>query len=334
MLKKILKSTFISIGVALGLVIFICLGIIVNGSCLKIYNNNGKDYSSWMKNINDETLINEIVIPGSHDAGSYTMVWLGETQQFSIEQQLEMGVRYFDLRVNKKSDNEYVIFHSIINGVEFLPILETIKNFIIENPTETLLLDFQHFEGSSQSDVYNFITQYLFNNNLLVVNDTQQSDLDFISNLKLKDARGKCIIFWGDRNNDLSNYIFLRNNDTCSNSNMTLNSYYESNFHYKNFDYLVDNGYPIYFENIINKIETEHKGIFVLQSQLTDKNLIFGPFSKEKANAKKISQTITSFKDSENLKYLNVIMRDFLDFKKCEEIINLNYYKNLTTTLL
>ena len=48
-----------------------------------------------MANIKDETLVNEIVMPGSHDAGSYGMVWLGETQQFSIDEQLQMGVRYF-----------------------------------------------------------------------------------------------------------------------------------------------------------------------------------------------------------------------------------------------
>lgn len=325
-MKKVFKIIGLSIGFILTLIILICLGIIINGSCLKTYNNHNKDYSNWMSYIKDDTLINEIVMPGSHDAGSYKMIWLGETQQFTIDQQLEMGVRYFDIRVNKKG-SEYVILHSIINGVDFLPILESIKNFIIENPTETLLLDFQHFEGGSQNDVYNFITEYLYNNKLLVENNTNLSDLEFISKLKIKDTRGKCIIFWGDRSSDLSNYIFLRNNDECTNTGMSLNSYYVSDYHYNDFDYLVDNGYPVYFENIINKINTEQKGIFVLQAQLTDGNLIFGPYSKEKTNSKKISNIITSFKSDERLQYLNVIMRDFLDINKCEEIINLNYYK-------
>ena len=251
MIKKILKITFSSIGALLGLVIIVCLGIIINGSCMKIYKDD-KDYSSWMENIHDDTLVNEIVMPGSHDAGSYTMVWLGETQQFDIDKQLEMGTRYFDIRVNK-IDDEYVIFHSIINGVKFLPMLESIKNFVIENPTETLLLDFQHFSGGSQNDVYNFITEYLYNNGLVVENNTQLSDLEFISQLKLKDARGKCIIFWGDRSEDLSNYVFLRNNDECTYSGMSLNSYYVSDYHYNDYAYLIENGYPVYFDNIINK---------------------------------------------------------------------------------
>lgn len=326
-----MKKTFKIIGISfvglLGVIILFCLIVIANGSCMKIYKNHGKDYSDWMSNVKDETLVNEIIMPGSHDAGSYNMVWLGETQQFNIADQLEMGVRYFDIRVNK-IDDKYVIFHSIINGVDFLPILETIKEFIINNPTETLLLDFQHFNGNSQEGVYKYIKQYLYDNNLLVVNDTELSDLEFISNLKMKDARGKCVIFWGDRSNDISNFIFLRNNDDCSYMNMSLNSYYVSEYHYKNIDYLVENGYPVYFENIENKITNEHKGIFILQAQLTDGNLIFGPYSKEKLNDKRISKVINSFKDDERIKYLNVIMRDFLDINKCEEIINLNTYKD------
>ena len=325
-MKKILKIIGLTLGGLVTLVLIVYLGIIINGTCFKTYNNYGIDNSTWMANIKDDVLINEIVMPGSHDAGSYKMVWLGETQQFTIDEQLQMGVRYFDIRVNKKED-KYVIFHSIINGVEFLPILESIKNFIINNPTEVLLLDFQHFEGNSQNDVYNFITEYLYNNNLLVENNTKLSDLEFISNLKLKDARGKCIIFWGDRSMDLSNYIFLRNNDDCSHENMSLNSYYISDYHYKDIAYLVENGYPKYFDNIQNKIARESKGIFVLQAQLTDGNLIFGPYSKEKTNNKKISEVIKNFKNDEKLTYLNVIMRDFLDIEKCEEIINLNNYK-------
>lgn len=325
-MKRILKIVGLTLGGLVALVLIVCLGIIINGTCFKTYNNHGIDNSAWMANLKDDVLINEIVMPGSHDAGSYKMVWLGETQQFAIDEQLQMGVRYFDIRVNKKED-KYVIFHSIINGVKFLPILESIKNFIINNPTEVLLLDFQHFQGNSQNGVYNLITEYLYNNNLLVENNTKLSDLEFISNLKLKDARGKCIIFWGDRSKDLSNYIFLRNNDDCSHENMSLNSYYVGDYHYKDIAYLVENGYPKYFDNIQNKIARESKGIFVLQAQLTDGNLIFGPYSKEKTNNKKISEVIKNFKKDEKLTYLNVIMRDFLDIEKCEEIIDLNNYK-------
>ena len=333
MINKIIRIAKIVIASLLSILIVSFLIIFVNGTCLDKYDDQDKDFRFWMEYIHNDTLLSNVVMPGSHDAGSYDMVWLGETQQYDIQKQIDMGVRYFDLRVNKV-DGKLVIFHSVINGVEFLPILEKIKRFISYNPSETLLLDFQHFKGGSQTDVYNLITEYLYNENLLVVNDTHKSDLEFISQLKMSEVRGKCIIFWGDRSSDLSNYVVLRNNDECSNSGMSLNSYYVSEYHYKDYNYLVKNGYPIYFDNIKNKMKNEHKGIFVLQAQLTDGNLIFGPYSKEKTNQKKISEVITSFKDSEDLQYLNVIMRDFLDVNKCEEIINLNYYKGNCDNLI
>ena len=326
MIKKVLKTIGVVFLGLISLVIVICLLIILNGTNFESYHTPTESLENWMEELDDDILVKDIIMPGSHDAGSYGMVWLGETQHLTIDQQLEIGTRYFDLRVNKLED-DYVIFHSIINGTRFLPILESIKSFIETHPTETLLLDFQDFEGNSQEDVYKFITEYLYNNDLLVVNDKNIDDIDFIENLTLKESRGKCIIFWGDRSGDLSNYIFLRNNDECTNGNMSLNSYYVSDYHYNDIDYLVENGYPVYFDNIKDKINNEGKGIFVLQGQLTDGNLIFGPYSKEKVNTKRISEIINSFKDDDRLKYLNVIIRDFLDINKCQEIINLNYYK-------
>ena len=104
-MKKIIKTSLISLALIMSLVISFCLGVIINGSCFATLDKNFNDNSKWMKNINDEVLVNEIIMPGSHDAGSYKMVWLGETQQFSIEKQLQMGVRYFDIRVNKVDNN-------------------------------------------------------------------------------------------------------------------------------------------------------------------------------------------------------------------------------------
>ena len=57
--------------------------------------------------------------------------------------------------------------------------LESIKEFIINNPSETLLLDFQHFEGNSQNDVYNFITEYLYKNLFACPNCKEIHSLQF-----------------------------------------------------------------------------------------------------------------------------------------------------------
>ncbi|MDD6302275.1 MAG: phosphatidylinositol-specific phospholipase C domain-containing protein [Bacillales bacterium] len=320
----------ISLGCVATLIGGFSIGIILNGTNFEKYKKTS--YNDWMKYIEEDTNINDIVIPGSHDAGTYSMSWLGKTQSFSIKEQLQIGVRYFDIRVNKKSENDYVIFHSIINGVNFLPIIEDIKEFIINNPSETLLLDFQHFKNDSQEGVCSYIKQYLYDEELVVQNNTSLDDLSFISNLKLKDTRGKCIIFWGDRKMaESSNYLFARNNDTCSYGGMSLDSYYDSSFHKdlssKEF---IDTAIPFYIEKIKEKKEKEwNKGIFVLQTQLTDGKLIFGPWSKEKRHKDNVSNYIVNLKNSKDLAIINIIMRDFLNKEKSEEIIKLNMDKGL-----
>lgn len=75
-MKKIFKILLLILCSILSLLIIFALGIIINGSCFDSYQNT-KDNSNWMENIKDDTLVNEIVMPGSHDAGSYGMVWLG-----------------------------------------------------------------------------------------------------------------------------------------------------------------------------------------------------------------------------------------------------------------
>lgn len=326
-MKKVIKIILISLGSLIALLLAFLLFLIINGSCNLKYENEAEKFPDWMKEIKDETYLHQVVIPGSHDAGSSGMNWLGETQNYSIKEQLEIGVRYFDLRVND-NNGKLVIYHSIINGQEFIPILEDIKEFIKNHPSEILLLDFQHFKNGSEDEVFELVTNYLYNDNLLVVNEKNISDLEFITTLKVKDARGKCIVFWGDRSNDLSNYLFLRNNDTGTKKEMCLDSYYFDTYHKKNVKTLIEQ-FPQYFEKIQDKVENELRGIFVLQAQLTDGALIFGPWSREKVGDKKISAYINSLSNSSLLADVNVIMRDFMTAKKTGEIIRLNYYKEI-----
>ena len=83
MIKKIIKFTLLSV---LILVVGFVLGVLLNGINFSRFKEEVL-YTDWMKNISDETYLNDIVIPGSHDAGSYDMVWLGETQKYTIKDQ-------------------------------------------------------------------------------------------------------------------------------------------------------------------------------------------------------------------------------------------------------
>lgn len=324
MIKKILMLLLIIPALFLAGV----LGLYLNGACR--YKNHVADeaLSSWMMYIPDETLIKEIAIPGSHDAGTEGMPWPFRTQNYSIGKQLTFGARYFDIRVNK-TEKGYPIFHSSMNGVDFRDVLAQIKEFIKAHPSEVLMLDFQHFKGDSQSDVYEFLSNELDKENLIVHNKTDKNDVEFIGSLTLGEARGKCIIFYGGTENDFSDWVFLRNNDERTKDNMTLDSYYLGKLHRGGHEVLVKEAHPVYFEHLAKKQQENKDGIFVLQCQLTDGKGIFGPWSLERGQERKMGEYVRNLKDSPNLKSINVVMRDFLIPEKCQDIVDLNIAKGL-----
>jgi hypothetical protein len=95
--------------------------------------------------------LREIVIPGSHDAGTYKLYYpvdnnSSKCQQVSVLEQLRAGSRYLDLRAWKASDNEYWMYHGLAwSDVKLVDVLTDIKTFLTESTGEvviaTLLID-------------------------------------------------------------------------------------------------------------------------------------------------------------------------------------------------
>ena len=96
MIKKIL--IILSCILATILVFMICW---VTVQSIQLFNKitTNEFYSTWMGEIKEDTKLKNIVIPGSHDAGSYGMMPQARTQGHDIIDQLKSGARYFDLRV-------------------------------------------------------------------------------------------------------------------------------------------------------------------------------------------------------------------------------------------
>lgn len=279
------------------------------------------ELNQWMAKIPDETLIKNIKIPGSHDAGSIGMLNMACTQSDDIKTQLDKGVRYFDIRVNKVKD-KYVIFHDIINGVEFEPIINDIADFIKNKPTELLILDFQHFKNGSESGVLEIIEKYGLHE-LAIVNDSKLSDLDYIDSIKLSECRGKILFLWGNRGNLFGkNYLFRRDGDHGdTNYDNVSKSYYYSDMQTVASADFIANTLPVYYE----MFKEFNKGLFVLQCQLTGSettNLL----NLERNHAVKMDAYIRDLKSSDLLRYTNIILRDFITTgNKIKDIVMLNF---------
>lgn len=323
MKKKILRiPLFVVAALAVGV-----LALYINGTCGYKGQVADASYSSWMEKMPDETLLRSVKIPGSHDAGTYGMIWPGRTQNYDIATQLSFGARYFDVRVNKTEDG-YRIYHSSLNGVQFSEVLNDIKSFIKEHPSETLLLDFQHFKGGSKADVLEILSEELEKEDLVLHNNTKKSDVEFMHSLTLGEARGKCIIFFGETNDDPSDWIFLRNDDGCTKEDRTLDSFYLGDMHKAGFEKLVGEAHPKYLERLHEKQQSGADCIFILQCQLTDGKLIFGPWPVERGQEKKMDEYVRNLRDSSDFDAINVIMRDYLTPEKCADIIGLNTNKD------
>jgi 1-phosphatidylinositol phosphodiesterase len=98
----------------------------------------------WMTNLPDATLVSDLDIPGTHDSGALfdSPYWsdTAKCQYYGIWDQLNMGVRYLDIRC-RMIDNKFTIHHgAVYQYLNYDDVLTTCKNFLNANPNETIVM--------------------------------------------------------------------------------------------------------------------------------------------------------------------------------------------------
>jgi hypothetical protein len=68
-------------------------------------------------------------------------------QSLSVIDQLNAGIRYFDIRVANKPGTEQLFAVHGLYGPEINSCLDDLSHFLDSNPKEIVLLDFNHFYG-------------------------------------------------------------------------------------------------------------------------------------------------------------------------------------------
>ena len=94
-------------------------------------------------------------------------------QRSNCRRQLELGIRYFDIRLaklapkkNEKNGNEAQDSVRVIHGLfgdEICAILSDIEHFLEKHPGEVVILDFQHIFDFQKDDHLNLV-RYLEKN--------------------------------------------------------------------------------------------------------------------------------------------------------------------------
>lgn len=152
----------------------------------------GAPFAYWMTEMSDtlrDIPLTKLAIPGSHDAGTYSiadgapfspdlpldqlpdfkemllanatlapqvntfMARFARAQSKTITEQLNTGIRYFDLRPgaadNGKGD-ELLIVHSLYGG-NVLNMIDDVARFLAAHPREVVILDISHFTAMSDA---------------------------------------------------------------------------------------------------------------------------------------------------------------------------------------
>ena len=114
------------------------------------YKPQGVDNSQWMKKLDDNRLVADLSLPGSHDACTaegWHNPYLGfayeltaKCQDLTINEQLKVGVRVFDLRPEHDLDGkDYVLrcCHGPAGTKMYVSdFFKTLKQFLADHPTE------------------------------------------------------------------------------------------------------------------------------------------------------------------------------------------------------
>ena len=155
----------------------------------------------WMGYLNPGLKLNEISIPGTHDSGAEAkqnvnisppelipFLEYAYTQEWSIQSQLEAGIRYFDIRVREEDgDQIWHIYHGMADfNLTFDEVLADMNTFLDkpENNKEILIIRIQTAESGVNPNYGSTLQYYKANNPRIyqdISNTTIPKLMDFYS---------------------------------------------------------------------------------------------------------------------------------------------------------
>lgn len=162
------------------------------------YDFDGPDHPgyAWMSGIDDDTQLSHISIPGTHDSLTYRVSNANpasQCQTLPFLEQLQCGVRYFDLRPGVTKDPngtpDFNFFHGPTDlDVTFKQIYAVILDFLTAFPSETVILALQdHNDDHDPQGFMDTLDHFVH----------QQPDAWYLTNdvPGLTAVRGKIVLF-------------------------------------------------------------------------------------------------------------------------------------------
>ena len=111
-------------------------------------------YADWMKSLDDNTSLREVNMPGSHDTMALYSIadFAGQCQSLSLKEQLNLGVRFLDIRL-KEDHNKLKAVHGFIDQkASFASITKTIESFLEKHNDEFIIMSIKEEADASNSN--------------------------------------------------------------------------------------------------------------------------------------------------------------------------------------
>lgn len=102
-------------------------------------------FKKWMSFIKEDTLLRKLVMPGSHNAGSYGMKKLPRCQNGNMFEQYEYGARQFCIRLHTDRKGVIRLAHGVRKGDTFENGLKDLKRILDDTDTEFFIFDIRKY---------------------------------------------------------------------------------------------------------------------------------------------------------------------------------------------
>lgn len=121
--------------------------------------------NEWMKHIPDARHLSQLSVPGTHDSGALHEGWPGtaKCQALTISQQLEVGVRFLDIRC-RHFNNDFSIHHGpVYQHQNFSDVLSACTKFLKSNPSEVIVMSVkpEHRAENNRETFYQRFQRYV-----------------------------------------------------------------------------------------------------------------------------------------------------------------------------
>ena len=153
------------------------------------------DVSRWMVQLTDNTLLHQVTMPGSHDAGMYGDVGSSaKTQSDGYWQQMLYGCRYFDTRLKVSSDDYFAYHGPFATGGGLGDIVQQTVAFLKAHQSEFVFIKLSKPKCNSV-EIMEFILDRL---DSLKAKDVLLTDGGTLAAKTVRDLRGKMILLGDD----------------------------------------------------------------------------------------------------------------------------------------